>query len=494
MHYVKVRFTSMRRHTLSLKLLKGYLGQPYTFFLNRDSYDFVKNINSEIGQMISGTLMQFVDFASQLIQVMFLLCFLLIVDPVSTLGIGAAIGAVYGCNFVFVRRRLQRIGAERFDLNSTRSRTVSEVFWGIKDVKIFGVESVFADEYSGPSQRLARVESTSELIGDIPKFALETAAFSSIMILVLITISRTGGFQNAAASMTLYAYAGYRMIPYVQGLFKSITRLRYNAPTTQRIIREFSLVSNTRYRPGSSERMSFERKIRLDKVFYTYPGKEAPVIRDCSLVIPANSLVGFAGKTGSGKTTIVDIIIGLLIPDQGQLLIDDIPVTLDTLRSWQAQIGYVPQNIYLSDDTIAANIAVGVPKNKIDMEAVKTAASLAQVDDFVSNRLSGGYNTKVGERGICLSGGQRQRIGIARALYRNPSVLVMDEATSALDNQTEEIVMQALESLSGKKTIILIAHRLSTLKNCDVVFHMEDGEIRDSGMLNELKKRNPYFR
>lgn len=486
--YIKVKFTSMRRHTLSLKLLKSYLGQGYPFFLNRNSYDFIKNINTEITQMISGTLMQFVEFISRLIQITLLTAFLFIVNPLSTLGITASILVLYGGIYTFVRKTLKNLGSERFDLNTERSKIVSEAFWAIKEVKILGIEPVFISEYSPPSKRLARNESVNEIIGDVPKFALETVAFSAIIFFVLLTIIKSGGFEDAAAAVSLYAYAGYRLIPAVQNMFKALTKLRYGATTADRLYEEFVSTANglSNLKTMTTERIGFQDSITLDNISFTYPGIERPVIENLSLTIQANSLVGFAGKTGSGKTTLVDILLGLLRPQKGSIIADGTSVDDLSIRSWQANLGYVPQNIYLSNDSVAANIAFGVPRNAIDMAAVERAAEMAQIHDFIVTELKDGYRTEIGERGIRLSGGQRQRIGIARALYRNPPVLIMDEATSALDHETEEAVMDAIDALAGQKTILLIAHRLSTLKKCDVIYQLEKGKIVMKGKYEEL--------
>ncbi len=495
MHYIKVKFTSMRRHSLSQRLLEGYLGQPYTFFLNRNSFEFVKNINGEINQMITGTLMQFVDLISRCLQVFILTAFLFIMNPLSTLGITGIIALIYGTIYFFVRKVIRRLGEERFTLTRSVAKTVSEAFWGIKEVKITGTESVFLDEYQRPSKKLALNASTHEIIGDVPKFALETAAFSSIMLFVLVTILRSGTFADVAGTVTLYAYAGYRMIPAIQGLFKAVTKLKYGAPTAERIITEFKIVAGAE--PISRkpmERLPFYSNIELRNLSFTYPNVETPVIEGLSLTIQANSLVGFAGKTGSGKTTLVDIILGLLSPQKGDMLVDSMAVTKENLRSWHGNLGYVPQNIYLSNTSVAANIAFGIHQHKIDMEAVQQAAKRAQIHDFIISELKEGYETKIGERGIRLSGGQRQRLGIARALYRNPSVLVMDEATSALDNHTEQAVMEAIDALHGTRTIILIAHRLSTLAKCDKIYQLERGKIVDSGTYEELVEKNQYFR
>jgi ABC-type multidrug transport system fused ATPase/permease subunit len=494
LHYIKVRFTSMRRHSLSLRLLTGYLRQTFIFFLNKNSFDFVKNINTEIGNMINTTLMQLVEFLSRIIQVSLLTLFLVLVNPTSTLLVVLAVIGLYGLVYIFVRKNLKRLGAERFELNRERARIVSEAFWGIKEMKITGCEQEMISEYTPPSRRLAHNETISVIISDAPKFALETVAFSTIIGYVLLKIIQSGGFGGAAGSITLFVYAGYRLIPAIQALFRSIAQLRYGAATADKITREFEIVSGgpslSKARPP---RLRFSRILEVRNMSFTFPNVDNPTIHDLSLGIAANSMIGLAGKTGSGKTTLVDIIMCLLVPQTGSLSVDGVPLQDGTIRSWQMNIGYVPQNIYLSNDSISGNIAFGVAKKKINMEAVVRAAKLAQLHDFIEAELKDGYDTKIGERGIRLSGGQRQRIGIARALYREPSVLIMDEATSSLDSQTERAVMEAIDALQGTRTIILIAHRLTTLKQCDVIHLMEKGRIVDSGKYQELLHKNRFF-
>ena len=480
-HYVKVRFTTMRRHTLSLKLFRIYLDQPYPFFLNRNSYDFIKNINTEIEIIINGTLMQLVEIMARSIQILLLTIFLFVVSPYTTLGIVVSIGGVYGLIYFFVRRTLKRLGASRYSLYAERTRIVSEAFWGIKEVKIMGIESLFTKSYVKPSRRHAQNTSLHEVIGDVPKFALEAVAFSSIIAFVLYQTLKSGNFQDAAASVSLYAYAGYRLMPAVQSLFKAMSKMKYNSVGAERIYEEFKIAAAGQRQEIAAERMPFLRSIRLEHLSFAYPNTEKNVIKELGLEIAANSLIGFVGKTGSGKTTLVDIILGLLVPQAGEFFVDDAKIDAANVRSWQKNLGYVPQSIYLSNDSIAANIAFGMPRAEIDMKAVEDAARMAQIHDFIVSDLKEGYGTEIGERGIRLSGGQRQRLGIARALYRNPSVLILDEATSALDHETETAVMDAIDSLSGKKTIILIAHRTTTLRKCDAIFKLEKGKIVERG-------------
>jgi ATP-binding cassette, subfamily B, bacterial PglK len=494
LHYIKVRFTSYRRHALSLRLLTGYLRQPFVFFLNRNSFDFVKNINAEIGGMINYTLMQFVELFTRIIQVSLLVSFLVLVNPTSTLLIAVAIIALYGLIFTLVKKTMRRLGSERFEVDTERARIVSEAFWGVKEMKLAGSEKEIISEYTKPSRQYARIETTSAILSDVPKFALETAAFSSIILYVLITIVRSGGFHDTAGAITLFAYAGYRLIPAVQALFRAMTQIRFGAATAEKISGEFKTVATGADLPaGKAERLLYRNMLELRNVSFTYPRVDEPVIQNLSLRIPANGLIGLAGKTGSGKTTLVDLIMGLLAAQSGTISVDGTDLQDANIRNWQANVGYVPQGIYLSNDSIAANIAFGVSKEHIDREAVERAGRLSQLHDFVCESLAEGYDTAIGERGIRLSGGQRQRIGIARALYREPSVLIMDEATSALDSHTEQAVMAAIDTLQGTRTIILIAHRLTTLKKCDVIYLMEKGTILDSGSYSELQARSRYF-
>ncbi len=486
-HYAQTRFTTMRRHSLSLKLFKTYISQKYPFFLNKNSYEFVKNIINEVQHMIDGALMQIVHILSYLFQILLLTAFLFFIDPFTTLIISVTLTFVYGLIFVLVKKEVRRLGKARFSLNTARMRVVNEAFWGIKETKITGCEQSFIQSFIAPSKQLSKNQLREEVIGVVPKYILEIVAISSILLFIIMTIIRSDDFTMVVSSISVYAYAGYRLMPSVQSLFRAFTKLKYSMPAADKIVEEFSSVQLDHDAiTDTAERMTFRKEIRVSDVSFIYNNTVRKVLEQINLTIPANSLIGFAGKTGSGKTTLVDILLGLLVPQEGSIEIDGVPVTSANIRNWQQNLGYVPQSIYLSNDTIASNIAFGHTAETMDFKAVREAAKLAQIDDFIMEDLPAQYETRIGERGIRLSGGQRQRIGIARALYRNPSVLVMDEATSALDNQTEKDVMAAIDGLSGKKTIILIAHRLSTLKKCDQIFFLEKGEITRRGKYEEL--------
>ena len=477
----------MRRHSLSLKLFKVYISQKYPFFLNKNSYEFVKNVINEIDHMVNGAILQIVNLITYIFQIILLSAFLFYINPFTTLLITSALVFVYGLIFFVIKKEVRRLGKERYRMNTLRMRVVNEAFWGIKETKITGCEKSFVSSFTEPSKQLSKNYTKEEVIGVIPKYILEIVAFSSILLFIMVTILKSEDFTQVISSISVYAYAGYRLMPSVQSLFRAFSKFKYSMPAATKIVQEFqNRFAERDLIEDAVPRMDFSREIGLNTVTFTYAGTTTSVLKDINLTIPVNTLVGFAGKTGSGKTTLVDIILGLLIPQEGSILIDGTPVTSANIRNWQQNLGYVPQSIYLSNDTIASNIAFGHTGDTIDFKAVRDAAKMAQIDDFIMNELPEQYETKIGERGIRLSGGQRQRIGIARALYRNPSVLVMDEATSALDNQTEKDVMAAIDGLSGKKTIILIAHRLSTLKKCDQIFYLEQGVITRRGTYEEL--------
>ncbi len=486
-HYAQTRFTSMRRHSLSLKLFKIYISQKYPFFLNKNSYEFVKNVINEIDHMVNGAILQIVHLITYIFQILLLSAFLFYINPFTTLLITATLIFVYGMIFIFIKKEVRRLGKERYRMNTLRMRVANEAFWGIKETKITGCEQSFVNSFIVPSKQLSKNFTKEEVIGVIPKYILEIVAFSSILLFIMLTIINSEDFTMVISSISVFAYAGYRLMPSVQSLFRSFSKFKYSMPAASKIVQEFeNRFSERDHIEDTVPRMDFKREIALEGIVFTYGGTNSKVLENINLTIPVNTLVGFAGKTGSGKTTLVDIILGLLVPQEGAILIDGKPVSNGNIRNWQKNLGYVPQSIYLSNDTIASNIAFGHTGDSIDFKAVRDAAKMAQIDDFIMNELPEQYETKIGERGIRLSGGQRQRIGIARALYRNPSVLVMDEATSALDNQTEKDVMTAIDGLSGKKTIILIAHRLSTLKKCDQIFYLEKGVITRHGNYEEL--------
>ena len=330
------------------------------------------------------------------------------------------------------------------------------------------------------------------IIANIPRFALELIAFGGMLLIAIYYILEKGSFADAVPIMALFAFAGYRFMPAIQQIYSSLTQLKFITPVLDSIYVDLiNLEKNLEIQ--RYENLKFNKIIKLKNIYFSYPDVQKYNLENINLEIKYKQKIGIVGETGSGKTTLVDLILGLLNPKKGSLLVDDVLVNDQNKRSWQSLIGYVPQQIYLTDNSIAANIAFGIQEDKIDYEIVQNVAKISNLDEFVTKELDKGYHTLVGERGVRLSGGQIQRIGIARALYRNPQLLIFDEATSALDNLTEQEVMKAIENLDNKITTIIIAHRLNTVRNCDKIFLFDKGKLLAEGNFEELVKKNRLF-
>ncbi len=433
---------------------------------------------------------------AQSVVVLFLVGLLIVVNPMVAFSAAALLGGAYVVIFFLVRRLLLRLGKLRLAASQKRFQIAQEVMGGIKEVKILGLEKTYLSRFQAPSQQVATYMARIQIVGEMPRHLLEAIAFGGMIVLIVILMLQNGGgLAGILPTLGVFAFAGLRMFPAVQQIYYSLTQLRSSAPALDRIHQDIQ--ESTAALPPSregSDVLLLQKTLQLDAVEYAYPKTTHPVLRGLSLTIPARTTVGIVGGTGAGKTTAVDIMLGLLVPQAGELQVDGVPIGPDNLRAWQNSIGYVPQQIFLVDDSVAANIALGIPPEELDMAAVERAARMANLHDFVVNELPDGYETFVGERGVRLSGGQRQRIGIARALYHDPDVLILDEATSALDNLTERAVMEAVHNLGHEKTIIMIAHRLSTVRACDTIFLMEKGRLVAQGTYDQLLEENDTFR
>lgn len=332
------------------------------------------------------------------------------------------------------------------------------------------------------------------VVSQLPRYFIEAIAFGGMIILVLVLMASGDTFVNILPILALYAFAGYRLIPSLQIIYGAFILMRFIGPTLDLLHKDLVNLQSYEKKVQETSVLPFTKSIVLNNINFNYSNSDKPALKKINLTIPVNSKVGIVGSTGSGKTTLVDIILGLLDTSEGTVKVDNNPITHLNKRSWQKNIGYVPQQIYLSDASVAENIAFGVNEKNIDLKSVERASKIANLHDFVINEMLEGYNSKVGERGVRLSGGQRQRIGIARALYHNPKLLILDESTSALDSITEQAVMDAMHNLGDKITIILIAHRLSTVKNCDNIFVLDQGKLQAEGRYNELNKSNQIFK
>lgn len=494
-NYVIIRFTAMRRFSLSSRLVNGYLNQPYEWFLNRHSSELGKTILSEVDQAVGSGLLPLWNLVAAFVGAAFLLALLVVVSPWLAFYLALLLGGAYLVIYACLRPMVRRLSEEHFNQTRLKFKIVSEAFGGIKEIKVSGLERTFCDRYQEPAKRSSRVEAAVQLVSQTPRFLLEGVAFGSMLAVSLYLFQTPQGLAGALPTLGLYALAGYRLLPTLQQIYLSFTQLRYTEVVVNNLHAELQLLQEL---PGPCEgqeqSIHLSKAISLENVSYRYPNASSPTLSELNIEIPVKQTIGLVGSTGSGKTTCVDIILGLLQPSHGSLCIDGIPLSPSHLRGWQKVIGYVPQTIYLSDDTLAANIAFGIPPNEIDMNLVQAAAKIANLHDFVVSDLPEQYQTKIGERGVRLSGGQRQRIGIARAFYHRPQVMVLDEATSALDNQTEVAVMDAVANVGSQITLIIIAHRLSTVQGCDKIYMLDRGRVVGSGSYSELINSSPQFR
>jgi ATP-binding cassette, subfamily B, bacterial PglK len=485
--YVQIRFVQMREYSISKRLVEGYLNKPYSWFLSRHSADLGKNILSEVSEVINNGIQPLIELIAKGILVITLITLLAIVDLKLTLIVGLTLGCAYILIFFIIHNFLSQIGKKRLKNNQLRFTAVIEAFGAAKEVKVGGLEETYTKSFSNYAQIYARTIAASQVLSQLPRYILEAISFGGILLIILFMMAQTGNFNNSIPILSLYVFAGYRLMPALQLIYNSFVLLTVVGPSIDKLYIDLKDLKPPK-KNQDQEILTFNKSITLKNIHYNYPNSSRTALEDINLIIPAKSTVGFIGTTGCGKTTTVDIILGLLKPQKGTLEVDGRVIKEQNLRAWQRSIGYVPQYIYLSDDTILANIAFGVESQDINQDMVKKVSKIANLHQFIVDELPKEYQTTIGERGVRLSGGQRQRIGIARALYHNPKVLILDEATSALDNKTEQAVMNAVNNLSKSLTIIIIAHRLDTVKKCDKIFLLEKGHLKNEGTFEELIK------
>ena len=491
--YAQIRFVQVLQYNLSKRLLERYLSQSYSWFLTRNSANFSKTILAETGIVIGNGVSNLLELIAKSTVALALLILLILASPKIALIVGFSLGMSYLFIYKLTSAHVSRLGEERFKKQEFLFKSISETFGAVKEIKMGGLEKVYIKLFSDPARTIAKTTASSSVIQQLPRFALEIVAFGGIMLLILYQMKQTGNLNSALPVISLYVFAGYRLMPSLQQIYGSFSKFDFIIPSINKIHDDFinlkTLNSN-----DNQEVIPFKNKIILENIYYSYPKASKTALKNVNLSIPINSTIGLVGATGSGKTTTVDIILGLLEPQQGNLKVDKEIITKQNSRGWQKSIGYVPQYIYLSDNSVSANIAFGIDVKEINHKAVEKAAKIANLHDFILDELPKQYQTTIGERGVRLSGGQRQRIGIARALYHNPKVLILDEATNALDNLTEQAVMEAVNNLSKNITIILIAHRLNTVKKCNKIYLFDKGEIKNEGTFEELMKLNENFR
>jgi ABC-type multidrug transport system fused ATPase/permease subunit len=486
---------------ISSRLFRYYLGQPWLFHATHSSAILNKQITQEGYRVTEGIIQPLMHLNAKFALAALMSLAILAYNPLVAFAGLAIFGLSYLVLYRLVRQRLHRNGKEITTLQSERFKLLGEGFGGIKDVLLLGRQSLYVERFEKANQKFARSHAGNKAMSRVPRYAMELVAFGSIILLVLYLLKdNAGNFSNVVPALAVYALAGLKLLPAFQQMYGSLSDIKSNMPSFQAVrtaLRESYVESAAAeaglYNAPDSSRLVAEHVIQLQNVVFTYPGKSVPALRGLDLDIPVRKVVGLVGASGSGKSTAIDLLLGLIAADQGALKVDGVDIGPHNLRAWQNSIGFVPQSIFLTDGNIRENIGFGLAPEHIDDARIQRAVRVAHLQELIAS-LPNGLDTQVGERGVQLSGGQRQRIGIARALYDDADILVLDEATSALDGITEKLIMDAIHDFSGQKTIIMIAHRLATVQQCDVIFFMSEGRVSDSGTYDELIRRNESFR
>jgi ATP-binding cassette, subfamily B, bacterial PglK len=479
-----IRWAAMREYSLSKRLFECYITQKYSWFLTRNSSDISKSILSEVNTAVYLGIFPAIHILSQGIVVLLLLVMVFFANPIIAIVSFSIFTITYIVVLSLTSKFLAKMGIERLEENKQRFESVSDAFSSFKISKLLNKENFLISKFSFHSKNYCIKQSNAEIASTGPRYLLEGVMVVSTVVGLFYIVISNEDFLKFLPLIVFYGFASMRLLPCVQQILLYSSKLKFGKASIEFIHNELLTIKNNSL-VNSKSTISLGKNIQLEGVSFSYD-ESSSTLENISLEIGKNQCVGLIGKSGSGKTTLVDIIIGLLFPSSGKILIDGNPLNRESMLSWQRTVGYVPQEIYLSDKSIAYNIAFGTPDNEIDMNAVRNAAKIADIADFIESSLPDSYQTFVGERGVRLSGGQKQRIGIARALYNNPQVLVFDEATSSLDTETENVVMESIENLSKTRTIIIIAHRFSTLTKCDNIYYLKKGKIIKQGKYEDL--------
>ncbi|MEH6824416.1 MAG: ABC transporter ATP-binding protein [Motiliproteus sp.] len=499
-------------HRLCLRQLRTYMQLPYEFFLTTSTSELLRRVVADVNRLLSDVLLAGIQLLAQSILALGLIGLMFLLHAGITLTAIIVFGGAYGLIQRLRHSYLMQLGQERIDADDERYNSFVDAVTGMKSIRVANANEFFVSRFDKASWKYSQLFPKFALLTNVPQHLMEILAFGGIILVVVAFVSSEQELGEFLPTLTLFALATYRLMPALHAIFNSAAQLSSALPVIEVIAKDLALDTAPRPAPHAQpvnsdkvrantatfskdtypENLAFEKDIKLRKLGFHYTNATTPALKNIDIHITKNSRVAIVGATGSGKTTIVDLTVGLLLPTKGTLLIDDQAVTAHNVSAWRDRIAYVPQDVFLYDDTVANNIAFG--NRNYDLQRVKQAAHIAQLDDFVSDELEQGYQTMVGEKGIRLSGGQRQRIGIARALYRRCEVILLDEATSALDNVTEANMMAALDRERPNITVITVAHRLSTIRHYDRVYFLSHGQIVDVGSYNELYARNPEFK
>ena len=492
--YFQLRFIYRIEASISKRLLESYLRQTYSWFLDKNSADMGKGILSEVSETIHYSVTPLLTMISQSFLSIFLIILIVLVNPLVAI---STLLLLVGLNLIIfnkVKTWIKLIGTNKVKNNQRRFITVIEAFGAIKEIKLSGIEKIYSNKFSSAANDFSKANSNVQIVSTLPKYFLEAISFGFLILFILYNLSLGNNLTKVLPILSMFAFAALRLIPAFQQIFSSLNKINFSTKGLDNILFRLNENKNLKISIKTTNSLQITNKIEIKNLDFIYPNSNRLALNKINLSIQSGAKIGIVGSTGSGKTTLIDILLGLLKPTKGEISLDGDEICKLGLRDWQNSIGYVPQNIFLSDKTIAENIAFGLSIDELDIERVKEVSKIASLHKFITEELDERYFTNIGERGIRLSGGQRQRIGIARALYNNPPLLVLDEATSALDNLTEKLIIESIADHSKNITTIIIAHRLNTIKNCDCIYYLEKGKIKSYGTYEELLFKSKEFK
>jgi ATP-binding cassette, subfamily B, bacterial PglK len=488
--FYQIRFIFFQEHYLSKRLMKKYLGQDYSWFLNNNSSELSRSIISEISSVVNLSLASIINLTAQIILAILIISVLMSVELIITSCIFLILILFYFIIFFIFKKKITIFGKARLSSDKRRFYELNEAFSSIKIVKLKSLENIFLHNFSEASKEYADNASVASLIGFLPKYFIEMIVFGGLIVFSLVLILNERSLVNYIPMISLYAFAGYRLIPSLQQIYSSITQFRFSKSMLINLHKNLISLDEIKLSYNSEpKKIKLNKILELRNVSFNYPNTSKLILNNVNLKIPVYKKIGIIGSSGSGKTTLLDLIIGLLFPSSGSLFVDGVQINKKNNCYWQKNLGYVAQDVYLADASIALNIAFGCTNKNIDQSLVQKAAKEANIHDFIIS-LPNSYNTIVGERGVRFSGGEKQRIAIARALYNRPDVLVLDEATSSLDHATEKLIMDDIFNNNKNITIIKVAHRLNTLQNCDLIYHVKNRSIKFVGQYKDIIKNN----
>ncbi|MBI1403126.1 MAG: ATP-binding cassette domain-containing protein [Porphyrobacter sp.] len=496
-YWAQLRYVTNRRLSIAGRLMRAYMNAPYAFFLERNRSELLRNVDGEVITVCYSVISTILELCTRLVILVAVLGFLLTVEPVITLAWIAFLGALAVVAVRGVSARLRRYGLIQQENRKILNQSLYQAFGGIKEIRTLGREEFFSAKVLDAVAKITRVNRFKMFITRVIPPASEMVAMTGLLVLACGLVLQGRSTDSILVTLSLFVVGLVRLREASSAAMNQFADLRYSLVSVEPIFRDLTLLGDAEPPGGAAgapgEAIRPQRQIGLEGVWHRYDGASTHALKDIDIAIPVGTAVGLVGTTGAGKSTVVDVLLGLLSPERGGLVVDGHRLDPRELRRWRTQVGYVPQSIYLLDDTIRSNIALGIEDDEVDEEALATAIRLAQLGRFIE-RQPEGLQTKVGESGARISGGERQRIGIARALYHDPAILILDEATSALDNTTERAVIEAVEGMRGQRTVVMIAHRLSTVQGCETLYYLKDGRVEAAGDYESLKRGHAEFR